>query len=186
MLMASGWNAEKARWTGSLTTSSPVGTVTDRAPSKVTGVISETLAVPSADSVATVTSPNCAEASPKRLERWIRSTEAPRWGTTTIRRVWSSRTSGTGSPAASNGVSESVGLAVQLATQCSAGTGAAVAGSAVDRTTSGTTATSNAMLQLPQVRWRPRSAARARVDVLIRILAGKRSLSRGLAGVAAP
>ena len=69
MLMARGSKAENARCTGSLTASSPVGTVTDRAPSKVTGVTSETVRDPSADSVATVTSPNCADAFPKRLER---------------------------------------------------------------------------------------------------------------------
>ena len=51
----------------------------------------------------------------------------PRCGVTIMRSVWLARISGTGKPAASNGVNESVGLAVQLATQCSGSEAEAVA-----------------------------------------------------------
>lgn len=51
------------------------------------------------------------------FDRWIRIVVPPRCGVTIMRTVWRSNPCGTEKPAASDGVAESVGLAVQFATQ---------------------------------------------------------------------
>ena len=109
--------------TGSLTLSSPAGTVTASCPPNVTAVRSETAFVPA---IPIVTCPKVVASLPKRFDKWMRRTAPARCGVTIMRRVWSVRISGTGRPVASIGTNESVGLDVQLATQCWSGCAAAL------------------------------------------------------------